>query len=135
MATQTKGRSRKSPPLVSSLVGSQKSFIPVFRIQRSVSRLNALRTSTLGCRASSATRPGSSICSSHPAERAAVSTSTHCSAPQSFPGLSTAQPADTVYNSALTALLQWSPFVHESNVCRTSLRRLLAATISKEKHL
>jgi hypothetical protein len=65
-----------------------------------------LRASTIGCRASTATRPGSSIYSSHPAERAAVSTSTHCSAPQSFPGLPTAQPAArnqlTLYTTPLS---------------------------------
>jgi hypothetical protein len=99
---------RKSPPSVSSSVCwlVQKSCIPVFRIQRPVSRFNVLRTSTLGCRASSATRPGTSIYSSHPAERSAVSTSTHCSAPQSCPRLSTAQPAPrnrlTLYTTRLS---------------------------------
>jgi hypothetical protein len=59
-------------PGIKGGISSQKSCIPVFRIQRPVSRFNVLRTSTLGSRASSATRPGSSIYSLHPAERSAV---------------------------------------------------------------
>jgi hypothetical protein len=100
-----------SPPLQQALPASQsqtgspsmarnkrrhfqpKSCIPVFRIQRSVSRFNVLRSFTLGSRAASATRPDSNIYTSHPAERSAASTSTHCSATQSCPRLSIAQPA------------------------------------------
>jgi hypothetical protein len=81
-----------SPPLQQALSASQsqtgspsmarnkrrhfqlKPYTPVIRIQRSVSRFNVLRTSTLGSRASSATQPGS-IYSSHPAERSAASAS------------------------------------------------------------
>jgi hypothetical protein len=113
--------------------------IPVFRIQRSISRLNVLRASTIGSRASSATRPVSSIYSSHPAERAAVSTSTHCSAPQSCPRLSTAQPAPrnwlTLYTTRCHCTASVRLFLHRSNVCRTSLTWPFAATVSKEKHV
>jgi hypothetical protein len=128
--------SRKSPPLVSSLfvwfakIVHSSILDPAFNIK--TQRATNLH---YRFRASSASRPGSSIYSSHPAERAAVSTSTHCSAPQSCPRLSTAQPADTVHNSALTALILWSPFLHGNNVCRTSLTRPFAATVSREKHL
>jgi hypothetical protein len=93
--------------------------IPVFRIQRSISRLNVLRASTIGSRASSAPRPVSSIYSSHPAKRAAVSTSTRCSAPQSCPTLSTAQPAPrnrlTLYRTHSHCTTAVSPFLHRSN--------------------
>jgi hypothetical protein len=86
-------RAAQRRPGIKGDISSQKLCIPVFRIQRSVSRFNVLWASTIGSRASSATRPVSSIYSSHPAECAAVSTSTHCSAPQSRPRLPTVQPA------------------------------------------
>jgi hypothetical protein len=66
-------RAAQRRPGIKGYISSQKLCIPVFRIQRSISRLNVLRASTIGSRASSATRPVSSIYSSHPAKRAAVS--------------------------------------------------------------
>jgi hypothetical protein len=132
-------RAAQRRPGIKGGISSQKWCIPVFWIQRSVSRLNVLRASTIGSRASSATRPLSSIYSSHPAERAAESTSTHCSAPQSCPRLSTAQPAPrnrlTLYTTHFHCTASVRPFLHRSNVCRTSLTRPFATTVSKEKHV
>jgi hypothetical protein len=126
-------------PGIKGGISSQKWCIPVFRIQRSMSRLNVLRAATIGCRASSATRPVSSIYTSHPAESAGVCTSTHCSAPQSCPRLSTAQPAPpnrlTLYTSRSHCTASVRPFLHRSNVCRTSQTRPFATTVPKEKHV
>jgi hypothetical protein len=141
MTTRTKGRRLALCAILRPMLALwlQKLFIPVFRIPRSISRLNVLRASTIGSQASSATRPVSSIYSSHPAEGAAVSTNTHCLAPQSSPRLSTAQPAPrnrlTVYTTRSHCTASVRPFLHRSNVCRTSLTRAFAATVLKEKHV